>query len=248
MPRPARRIGTMTNCVSTRTAGAPDTTGVSTVVAVTGCHGMPRTRGTARSRPRGARNRRWRSPCRESGGPCPDDGCWMMSGVGTRSLYAVRDPREGRQRFYSVPRSTKDDRRLPGTMARCQIPSYLAPERTRRPRLTLSRVLSTYPGPRAQVSSDSTLPWWRRILPIIASHRVSFVAAIVLSFASLIFQTLVPNMLNNTITNVLQKHSGSLRRAVIEIAIVGVVAASRASCHDSSSIAPPTRSRPTCVH
>jgi ATP-binding cassette subfamily B protein len=85
-------------------------------------------------------------------------------------------------------------------------------------------VLSTYPGPRAQISSDSTLPWWRRILPIIASHRVSFVAAIVLSFASLIFQTLVPNMLNNTITNVLQKHSGSLRRAVIEIAIVGVVA------------------------
>ena len=85
-------------------------------------------------------------------------------------------------------------------------------------------MLSTYPGPRAQISSDSTLPWWRRILPIIASHRVSFVAAIVLSFASLIFQTLVPNMLNNTITNVLQKHSGSLRRAVIEIAIVGVVA------------------------
>jgi len=88
----------------------------------------------------------------------------------------------------------------------------------------LGGVLSTYPGPRAQISSDSTLPWWRRILPIIASHRVSFVAAIVLSFASLIFQTLVPNMLNNTITNVLQKHSGSLRRAVIEIAIVGVVA------------------------
>ena len=88
----------------------------------------------------------------------------------------------------------------------------------------LGGVHSSYPGPRAQISRDSTQPWWRRILPIIASHRLSFVAAIVLSFASLIFQTLVPNMLNNAITNVLQKHSGSLRHAVVEIGLVGVMA------------------------
>jgi len=88
----------------------------------------------------------------------------------------------------------------------------------------LGGVRSSYPGPRARISRDATQSWWRRILPIIASHRVSFVAAIVLSFASLIFQTLVPNMLNNTITNVMQKHVGSLRHAVIEITIVGVLA------------------------
>ena len=88
----------------------------------------------------------------------------------------------------------------------------------------LGGVRSSYLGPRAQISRDSTLPWWRRILPIISSHRVSFVAAIVLSLASLVFQTLVPNMLNNTITNVLQRHAGSLRHAVVQIAVVGAVA------------------------
>ncbi len=88
----------------------------------------------------------------------------------------------------------------------------------------LGGVRSSYPGPRARISRDATQSWWRRIVPIIASHRVSFIAAIVLSFASLIFQTLVPNMLNNTITNVMQKHVGSLRHAVIEITIVGVLA------------------------
>jgi ATP-binding cassette, subfamily B, bacterial len=88
----------------------------------------------------------------------------------------------------------------------------------------LGGVTSTYPGPRAQISADASLSWWRRILPIIASHRVPFVASILLAFASLIFQTLVPNMLNDAITNVLQRHVGSLRRAVLELAVVGVLA------------------------
>ena len=61
-------------------------------------------------------------------------------------------------------------------------------------------------------------------MPIISSHRASFLTAIALSFASLIFQTLVPNMLNHAITQVLGRHNGSLARAVIEITLVGVLA------------------------
>ena len=88
----------------------------------------------------------------------------------------------------------------------------------------LSGVRSRYPGPRAEIARDASLPWWRRVLPIIASHRWTFSASIVLSFVSLIFQTLVPNMLNDTITSVLGHHEGSLRSAVTQIVVVGVVA------------------------
>ena len=88
----------------------------------------------------------------------------------------------------------------------------------------LGGVHSTYPGPRAQISRDTSLSWWRRILPIIASHRVAFVASISLSFASLVFQTLVPNLLNGAITNAVARHTASLQRAVIEIIALGALA------------------------
>lgn len=88
----------------------------------------------------------------------------------------------------------------------------------------LGGVHSSYPGPRAEISRDTNLPWWRRILPIISSHRAPFIAAIALSFASLIFQTLVPTLLNEAITNTLTRHGASLQRAVSEIIVVGVLA------------------------
>jgi ATP-binding cassette, subfamily B, bacterial len=88
----------------------------------------------------------------------------------------------------------------------------------------LGGVRSTYGGPRAQISRDTRLTWWRRVLPIIASHRGTFVASIVLAFASLIFQTLVPNLLDTAITTALEKHSASLHRAVMEIVVLGVLA------------------------
>ena len=88
----------------------------------------------------------------------------------------------------------------------------------------LGGVLSTYRGPRARVAGDATLAWWRRILPIIASHRVAFVTSIGLSLASLVFQTLVPNLLNAAVTNALARHTASLHRAVIEIIVLGALA------------------------
>jgi ATP-binding cassette subfamily B protein len=88
----------------------------------------------------------------------------------------------------------------------------------------LGGVRSKYPGPRAEISHDRNLTWWRRILPIIASHRLTFFTAIGLSFVSLVFQTLVPNMLNGAIDHGLVKHSSALHTDVIHILIVGVLA------------------------
>ena len=88
----------------------------------------------------------------------------------------------------------------------------------------LGGVRSKYPGPLAQISRDRTLPWWRRVLPVIASHRVPFIVAISLSFVSLIFQTLVPKMLNGAIDHALVSRSHALHTDVIQILIVGVLA------------------------
>ncbi len=62
------------------------------------------------------------------------------------------------------------------------------------------------------------------MLPVIQSHRVPFITAIVLSFVSLVFQVLVPNMLANDITNTFVKHVSALHTDVIFIVIVGVLA------------------------
>ncbi len=88
----------------------------------------------------------------------------------------------------------------------------------------LGGIRSTYPGPRARISRDRNLAWWRRVLPVALSHRVAFGTAIGLSFLSLIFQTLIPNMLNGAINHALVHHTSPLHTYVIEIVIVGVLA------------------------
>ena len=88
----------------------------------------------------------------------------------------------------------------------------------------LGGVRSSYPGPRAEISRDTSLTWWRRVLPIISSHRYTFVGAVGLSLLSLIFQALVPNLLNNAFSDTLERHHGSLRVAVLEIIAIGVLA------------------------
>jgi ATP-binding cassette subfamily B protein len=88
----------------------------------------------------------------------------------------------------------------------------------------LGGVTSKYPGPRAQISRNRNLSWWRRILPVIESHRGAFLVAIGLSFVSLVFQVLVPNMLASDIDNTLVKHVTSLHSDVLAIVIVGLLA------------------------
>lgn len=88
----------------------------------------------------------------------------------------------------------------------------------------LGGVRSRYQGPRNQIARDVNLSWWRRILPVIKSHRAPFLVAIGLSFVSLIFQTLVPNLLDHDIDGLLGRHGTSLHRAVAVVVVVGVLA------------------------
>jgi len=85
-------------------------------------------------------------------------------------------------------------------------------------------VHSNYPGPHAQISRDRSLAWWRRVLPVIASHRATFVVAISLSLVSLVLQTLVPKMMNGAIDNALVAHSHALHDDVVRILIVALAA------------------------
>jgi ATP-binding cassette, subfamily B, bacterial len=81
-----------------------------------------------------------------------------------------------------------------------------------------------HPGPRAHISRDRSLSWWRRILPVMASHRLTFAGAIVFSFTSLIFQTLVPRFLMHAVDNFAQHARASFHGLVITIVIFGIIA------------------------
>jgi len=88
----------------------------------------------------------------------------------------------------------------------------------------LGGITSKYPGPRNEISRNQNLSWWRRVLPVIQSHRLTFITAIVLSFVSLVFQVLVPNMLSDDISHTFVNHITSLHSDVIAIVIVGLLA------------------------
>ena len=104
---------------------------------------------------------------------------------------------------------------LPAAAARANGPGSANP---------LGGVRSAYEGPRVGISRDHRLAWWRRILPVIASHRLTFFVAIGLSFVSLIFQTLIPNMLNAAINHDLVHTSTRLHTDVVHILVVGLLA------------------------
>jgi ATP-binding cassette, subfamily B, bacterial len=106
----------------------------------------------------------------------------------------------------------------------------------------LGGVHSRYPGPRSEILRDTGQPWWRRILPVIASHRVSFGIAIVFSFVTLVFQLIIPQVLGNAIKNDLPirnpkelsnkvfvaAHALALHHSVIELVIFGLIAGATA--------------------
>ncbi len=81
-----------------------------------------------------------------------------------------------------------------------------------------------FAGPRAEISRDRALSWWRRILPVLQSHRFTFIGAISFSFISLIFQTLVPKILMSAIDRLTPGHHQAIRGIVIAVLIIGILA------------------------
>jgi len=84
-------------------------------------------------------------------------------------------------------------------------------------------VLSSYPRPPAGIDPDSSKNWWKRILPLLGARRWPFTAAILLSFASLVFQVQVPNLLNQAINSSLETQSVPLSHYVTLVIILGVL-------------------------
>ena len=66
---------------------------------------------------------------------------------------------------------------------------------------------SRYGPPRAAIDRDQSKSWLRRAMPIVSAHRWTFATALALSFAGLVIQVQVPQLLNRAISDSIVKHS-----------------------------------------
>jgi ATP-binding cassette, subfamily B, bacterial len=84
-----------------------------------------------------------------------------------------------------------------------------------------------YRAPRASVDPDRSKSWLRRALPIMMAHQGIFATALVLSFAGLILQVQIPELLNKAITNSIIRHTVPLDFYVwwvVGLGVAGVIA------------------------
>ncbi|HEY1652465.1 MAG TPA: ABC transporter ATP-binding protein [Acidimicrobiales bacterium] len=82
--------------------------------------------------------------------------------------------------------------------------------------------VSRYEKPKATISPDVSLSWIRRAAPIVMSHKKQWFSALIFAFAGLMIQVWVPLLLQNGITDALNKNTAGLRNYVILIAVLGV--------------------------
>ena len=66
--------------------------------------------------------------------------------------------------------------------------------------------VSEYGPPRGALDRDPAKPWLRRALPLVRSHRLTLGTALAASFVSLMLQAVIPQLLDDAITNSLQTH------------------------------------------
>ena len=66
---------------------------------------------------------------------------------------------------------------------------------------------SRYGPPRAAIDRDQSKSWLRRAMPIVVAHRWTFATALALSFAGLVIQVQVPQLLNRAISDSIVQHS-----------------------------------------
>ena len=66
---------------------------------------------------------------------------------------------------------------------------------------------SRYGPPRAAIDRDQSKSWLRRAMPIVVAHRWTFATALALSFAGLVIQVQVPQLLNRAISDSIVRHA-----------------------------------------
>jgi ATP-binding cassette subfamily B protein len=82
---------------------------------------------------------------------------------------------------------------------------------------------SRYHPPRANVDPDSSKSWLRRAMPIVLSHKVSFLTSLILTFLALVLQVQIPNLLQKALDNSLIGHTVPLHFYVWWILGLGLV-------------------------
>ena len=95
--------------------------------------------------------------------------------------------------------------------------------RTRRP-LGDASVVSRYREPRATIDPDTAKSWIGRAMPVVKAHRLTLLTALSLSFIGLVLQVQIPNLLNEAVTNSLQRHTTPLHHYVILVFSLAVAA------------------------
>jgi ATP-binding cassette subfamily B protein len=85
-------------------------------------------------------------------------------------------------------------------------------------------VTSRYAPPRATIDPDRKKSWIRRAQPIVLAHEGTLLTALILSFVALMLQVQIPNLLNEAVTNSLQRHTVPLSHYVILVLALAIPA------------------------
>ncbi|GAA4587722.1 ATP-binding cassette subfamily B protein [Actinoplanes octamycinicus] len=78
-------------------------------------------------------------------------------------------------------------------------------------------------APRAGIDPDPTKTWLRRAWPLLRAHRAMLIVSLALSFAGLIVQVQIPDLVRIGIDNALVERTASLTRYVLLIAVLALV-------------------------
>jgi ATP-binding cassette subfamily B protein len=84
-------------------------------------------------------------------------------------------------------------------------------------------VQSRYRRPRATIDPNRDLSWIRRAWPVVLAHKRTLLTALILSFTGLVLQVQIPNILNEAVTNSLQRATVPLSHYVkLTIVLAGL--------------------------
>jgi ATP-binding cassette, subfamily B, bacterial len=94
--------------------------------------------------------------------------------------------------------------------------------------LDAGALTSRYRAPRATIDPDQGKSWIGRARPVVLAHRWTLLTALTLSFLGLLLQVQIPNLLNEAVTNSLQKHTVPLSHYVTLVLALAVAAGASA--------------------
>jgi ATP-binding cassette, subfamily B, bacterial len=89
-------------------------------------------------------------------------------------------------------------------------------------RFTPGPIDERYRRPRATIDPDQSKTWLARALPVVRSHQRTLLTALILSFVALVLQVQIPNLLNQAVTNSLQRATVPLSHYVRIVALLAV--------------------------